>query len=47
VAPGETVFIKRGRVYGFTENLPVHPQPGRAWPAILQGDGRFVFGRHA
>jgi quercetin dioxygenase-like cupin family protein len=49
--PGETVFIKRGVVHGFhkplnrTGNLPVHPQPGRAWPSIFQGHGRAAVGR--
>src|SRR5713226_2705619 len=51
LAPGETVFIKRGVVHGFnnsrTGKLPLHPQPGRARPSIFQGHRETVVGRRA
>jgi len=28
-----------------TGNLPLHPQPGCAWPSIFQGHGRATVGR--
>jgi quercetin dioxygenase-like cupin family protein len=55
VGPGETVFIKRGIVHGFTNRtqapasclMPLLPQPRRIGPAILQGNGGAVVGHTA